>query len=727
MPTAETAPVSAYFSLHPQLQKNIVSRLGWRTLRPVQECAIPPLLAGDDAIILAPTAGGKTESAMFALLSKVISQGPQEGPQIIYLCPLKALINNLLTRLQTLCGLVDREAFSWHGEVSQNHRQNFLAEPKSLLLTTPESLQVILSRPNIDLQQLFGRLQAVVIDEVHAFCGEDRGDQLMALLSQLDRWAGRPVQRVGLSATVGNPGELLDWISGDRGTGKSLVDPLAGNNKKQPKLLEVHPVGKELDSVARLAAAMMRDTPKSLFFVDSRRQSEQVQAGLSALGVEALAHHSSLSQELREKTEEVFRGSARGSRRPKAIVCTSTLELGLDVGDIDKVFQLGAPSTVSAFLQRLGRAGRREDSMAHLVFLTDEEDSFLRALSLISLAMARVVEPVHPSTRSFTVLAQQILLQLLREGALRAETLWQHIWQAPPFRNISLQERDRLLEHMLEQEWLSRQDGRLALGPRTEKEHGRSNYMELLSVFSGGTSVKVQTEAGRVIGSLDYGVALSVNGAGKSFLLGGGSWKPKRWDPLGKTLIVVASAGGEPLRWTGGKAEIPSRLVRESRNLLSGSQPFAFLGKSAQARLAQLREQYAYLDDCAPLVRASQAGDTPRVTIEQWAGTAVHRTLATAISGWLGCDYRADARTFQLECSLSALTELLTSARQQDWHDFCLAGLKSYRGRHLTRRALPKFHDLLPAELQEECALQGNYAVRESESYWRELFACKVE
>ncbi len=721
MSSSQASPVSSYFSLHPTLQKNIVARLGWRNLRPVQELAIPPLLASHDAVILAPTAGGKTESAMFALLSRVAERNPGFGPHIIYLCPLKALINNLLTRLQTLAGLVGQEAFSWHGEVSQNHRRQFLVEPKSVLLTTPESLQVLLSRSNIDPGELFANLLTVVVDEVHAFCGEDRGDQLAALLEQLDGWCKRPIQRVGLSATVGNPQELLAWLSGERGTERSLVDPSADGASRQPKLLEVHPVGRELETVTRVAAALMRETPKSLFFVDSRRQAEAVQAGLAGLGVDALAHHSSLSQEIREKTEEAFRGSQRGSRKPRAIVCTSTLELGLDVGDIDKVFQFGAPATVSAFLQRLGRAGRRQDNMAHMVFLTDQEESFLQALALIHLALQKRVEPVSPHRRSFTVMVQQLLLVVLRNGAVWPSRLWEILGEAHPFSEIAPDEREEVLEHLLHHCWLTIQDGRLVLGPRTEKEHGRSNYMELLSVFSGGSSVKVQSESGRLIGTVDYSAALNLERTGQSFLLGGGSWKVKRWDPFSKTLLVTASVGGEALRWSGGKSELSTTVVRECRHILTGDQSFSFLGKAAQARLTELRQEYSYLDPAAPLWRETRSAAGPRASVEQWAGTAVHRTLACCLSGWLGCDYRADSRSWQLEVPVTRLEELVAGNLSNDWRDFCLAGLKSYRGKYLGAQSPPKFHDLLPPRFQEELLLRENFAVEESEQYWKEL------
>jgi ATP-dependent Lhr-like helicase len=710
--------VSSYFSLHPLLQRNIVSRLGWRSLRPVQELAIPPLLQGQDAIILAPTAGGKTESAMFPLLSNLASEARGSGPHLLYLCPLKALINNLLNRLSQLGGLVGREAFSWHGEVSSAQRKRFLESPESILLTTPESLQVLLSRRQINPSKLFGALQAVVVDEIHAFCGTARGDQLSALLTQLDYWKGSAVQRVGLSATVGNPLELLQWLSGDRERESTLIDPSL-EGPKQPKLLEVHPIGSKVEECSPLTAALMKGSAKNLLFVDSRRQAEAMQARLCERGIEAQCHHSSLSQDLREKAEETFRCSSQHARKPQAIVCTSTLELGLDVGDIDKVFQLGAPSTVSAFLQRLGRAGRRADSVAHMIFVTDREQGFLQALALIQLAIQKRVEPVVPKTRSFTVLVQQILLNLLRAGGLRPGQLWKILGPAAPFSAISSQERERVLSHLLAQRWLLLADGRLSLGPRYEQEFGRSHSMELLSVFNGSSSVKVQTEA-RVIGTINFGTADGLARSGKSFLLGGSSWKARRLDKMSQTLLVTPSTGGEPIRWSGRSRELSATIVRTCRDILTGDQPLPFLSRRANLRLSELRADYRELNE-APQYWCSQGSQGIHFQVEQWAGARVHRTLAAAIAGWLGTDYRCDARTWTVEASPDQVLPLIDEAQKGRWHDFCLGGLECYRGRHQNSAEEEKFAHLLPPEFQEETAREAFYEVEGSATFWEEL------
>lgn len=692
------------------MQQAVISRLGWRSLRPVQEASIPPLLAGHDAIVLAPTAGGKTESAMLPLLDRLLAGGKNGQPSILYLCPLKALINNLLPRLQSLAQLAGRDAFAWHGEVTATERKGFLQDPQAVLLTTPESLQVILSRANLDAGELFSGLETVVIDEVHAFAGTSRGDQLMALMHQLDYYRGQTVQRVGLSATVGNPEELLRWLGGERGRVQSLIDPNKDGAQKSRRMLEVHPVGTDSEECAELLAKLMRGSAKSLLFVDSRRQAEEIRGHIASRGVEALAHHSSLSQEMREASEAAFKGSAQGKRLPQVIVCTSTLELGLDVGDVDKVFQLGAPSTVSAFLQRFGRAGRREGAVAHMVFVTDREESFLRAVALIRLALAKKVEPVVPDPRAFCVLIQQVLLQVLKHGAIAPDKLWAALGNPPCFADITPQEKQRLLKHMLDGEWLLSGQGRLRLGDRTEKAYGRSHFMELLSVFTGGASVAVKTVEGRPVGSLDASVALRLWSERSSFILGGGSWLPKGWDQRSKTLTVVGSVGGESVRWSGSKGEMSLPLQREVRAILTEAEPLAFLGPKAQAHLDELRRTAHDLDPERPMVWETGKLENRKTVVELWAGQRIHRTLADVWGGWLGCPTSYDDRRITLSARMGPWEELVVKALGGDIAQHLQAGLLAAQRLGSLAQEL-KFADLLPDDIQREVLWKQHYDI----------------
>ncbi|MCA9172891.1 MAG: DEAD/DEAH box helicase, partial [Planctomycetales bacterium] len=205
--------MSSFDRLHPALQYHIVNSLGWRELRPFQESVIPPILDGQHLIVLAPTAGGKTEAAFFPVVSRMLTED-WTGLSVLYLCPIKALLNNLDLRLERYSTLLGRRSALWHGDVKSSARKKILREPPDCLLTTPESLEVMLDSPNVDSRSLFSELRVVIVDEIHAFAGDDRGWHLLAVLERISRLAGRELQRLGLSATVGNPETLSGWLAG---------------------------------------------------------------------------------------------------------------------------------------------------------------------------------------------------------------------------------------------------------------------------------------------------------------------------------------------------------------------------------------------------------------------------------------------------------------------------------------------------------------------------------
>ena len=214
--------MDAFDRLHPAVQYHLANTLRWNSLRPTQAEAVEPILSGRDTLVLAPTAGGKTEAAVFPLLSRMASEDWQ-GVSVLYVCPLRALLNNLQPRIDGYARWLGRAAAVWHGDVGQPHRQRILAERPDILLTTPESIEAMLVSTKVDPRVLFSGLQAVVVDEIHAFAGDDRGWHLLAVLERLSRVAGRQLQRVGLSATVGNPDELLTWLQGSFHGRDSLV------------------------------------------------------------------------------------------------------------------------------------------------------------------------------------------------------------------------------------------------------------------------------------------------------------------------------------------------------------------------------------------------------------------------------------------------------------------------------------------------------------------------
>lgn len=378
-------PVAAGFDrLHPSVQHHVVNSLGWRSLRPLQTQTIDPILDGDHVIATAPTAGGKTEAAVLPLLSRMLSED-WTGLSVLYLCPLRALLNNLQPRLERYAALVGRTCALWHGDVGAAERRRLLADPPDILLTTPESLEAMLVSTGVAHDRWFADLQAVVIDEVHAFANDDRGWHLLAILARIGRLSGRELQRVALSATVGNPAELLTWMTASCHRPGQVIAP--------PAEATVHPevtldyVG-SLDNAALVISRLHRGE-KRLVFVDSRSRAERLAYDLSARGVTTFVSHGSLSASQRRLTEAAF-----AEARDCVIVATSTLELGIDVGDLDRVIQIDSPPSVASFLQRLGRSGRRAGTTRAALFLATDDDALERSAGMLLAWSRGYVEPV---------------------------------------------------------------------------------------------------------------------------------------------------------------------------------------------------------------------------------------------------------------------------------------------------------------------------------------------
>nr|MCW1958036.1 DEAD/DEAH box helicase [Mycobacterium sp.] len=307
--------MDSFSRLHPGLQYHLANTLRWNGLRPTQAAAVDPILSGQDTLVLAPTAGGKTEAAVFPLLSRMASEEWQ-GLSVLYICPLRALLNNLTPRIDGYCQWLGRNSAVWHGDIGQSQRQRILTDRPDILLTTPESLEAMLVSTKVDTRLLFSGLQAVVVDEIHAFAGDDRGWHLLGVLERLSRVAGREVQRIGLSATVGNPQELLDWLQGSfTQRAKTLVAPEVGGSTAPPEIT-VDFVG-SLPNAATLIAALHQGE-KRLVFVESRRRAEELGAALRQRGVETYISHSSLSAAERRRSEAAF-----AEARDTVIVATS--------------------------------------------------------------------------------------------------------------------------------------------------------------------------------------------------------------------------------------------------------------------------------------------------------------------------------------------------------------------------------------------------------------------
>ncbi|MFC8671180.1 DEAD/DEAH box helicase [Streptomyces griseorubiginosus] len=611
--------------LHPGLVHHVVNTLGWPRLRALQEEAISPLTEGADAVLIAPTAGGKTEAACFPLLSRM-AQEKWDGTSVLYVCPLKALLNNLLPRLETYTSWLGRTAALWHGDVTHSRRKRILRERPDVLLTTPESLEAMLVSANVDHRAFFSGLRAIVVDEVHAFAGDDRGWHLLAVLERLERVAGRPVQRVGLSATVGNPEELLSWLQGAK-AGRRAAQVVAPHLKEKVQTLPP-PGDVELDYVGSLAnaatvIAALHRGEKRLVFCESRKQVEELGAALRAKGLTTFLSHASLSADERRRAEEAF-----AEARDCVIVSTSTLELGIDVGDLDRVVQIDAPGTVASFLQRLGRTGRRPGSSRNCLFLATDDADLLSAAALLLLWSRGWVEPVTAPPEPRHIAAQQVLALCLQEHRV-GDRLWQEWWGGlGPFGPSA----EPIVRHLAEEGYLDRDGELLFIGPEAEKRFGYRHFMDLTAVFTAAPEFTVLS--GRTeIGTTDPVLLTDEVVGPRRLLLAGRSWQVTYIDWSRRRCFVEPVEGGGRARWGGiGLTRTTSyELTRAAREILLGATPPVRLTRRAESALARVRDESAELvyRDGTVIMRG---GHDTNVRWWTWAGYRANATLAATLS-----------------------------------------------------------------------------------------------
>lgn len=639
--------------LHPGLQHHIVNTLGWSELRSLQTQAVDPLLSGRDALLLAPTAGGKTEAAMFPLLSRMSAEHWTDV-SVLYLAPLRALLNNLEGRLSDYAGWLGRSAAVWHGDILGPQRRRIQFERPDILLTTPESLESMLVSERLDSEAFFSGLQAVVIDEVHAFAGDDRGWHLQAVLARLEHLLGRQLQRIGMSATVGNPPELLTWLQGfssSRPVGAIVAPPVvAGRDTAEVSVDLVGTVANAAKVISKLHAG-----EKRLVFVDSRRRAEELGAALRDLGVMTFLSHSSLSAGQRRESEAAF-----AEARDCVIVATSTLELGIDVGDLDRVIQIDSPRTVSSFLQRLGRTGRRPGSTRNCLFLCLDHEALLTALALLLRWRQGWVEPVVPPPAPRHIAAQQMLAAALAGHGL-ALAGWADRWGDLP---LMAMDGDAILKYLLDEGFLDHDGVYVFTGPQAEKVYGRRHFMELLAVFTAPPQFTVL--AGRLeIGTIGIESLLDERPGGRVLLLGGRNWRVTHIDWNRRHCFVELVNEGGRARWTSFSEGLSHALTSGMREVLLGSETIgATLTRRAEVGLTEVRADLREFVSAAGFVlQRTPGGDWYWWT---WAGERANRTLSAWLSDLVDPTQRPSGTHLRLFPGLNKeqIASGLDSARQ---------------------------------------------------------------
>ncbi len=647
--------MSNFDRLHPAIQHHIVNALGWRNLRPFQDELIPSILEGNDHIIIAPTAGGKTEAVIFPLLSRMASED-WHGLTVLYVCPLRALLNNLYERVSQYCGFIGRSAGIWHGDVLASEKNAILREPPDVLMTTPESLEGILISPNKDHRSLLSNVRVIVIDEIHAFAGDDRGWHLLFVLQRILNFSQhQKIQRLGLSATVGNPAYLMDWLSAGAPSKSQIYLPIEPPSDKAD--VKVDFVG----SLANAATIISRlhHGEKRLVFFDSRAKAEELGKQLRELEVDVYVTHGSLSREQRMISEQAF-----AERTDCVIVATGVLELGIDIGSLDRVIQIESPNDVAGFLQRMGRTGRRPGTRRNCLFLTTKPDKLLKTCALIELWKDGFVEPALPPERPMHIAGQQMMALSLQNNGVGREQLLRQLATPLTFGGVSTQELENILDWMLTEEILFDDSGIMSMGRAGEDEFGRRHFIDLVSVFC--TPPLFTVRHGRQdVGYVDPLTFSQKKEEPWNILLAGKSWKVNNVDWKRKLAYVEPVRAEGKSRWFGLGPSMSYELCQAYKKVLTGSFERDWWSNRASESVGQVRQEFYWVPPDETILTYGEAN-----RIEWWtfAGTKGNATLAAGLSRQLKTEVKPNPFHLRIESQhkLEDVHSAIESLRSQD-------------------------------------------------------------
>ncbi|MBF0263032.1 MAG: DEAD/DEAH box helicase [Magnetococcales bacterium] len=592
---------------------------GWYALRSVQEEAIPVIgAANQDVLLAAATASGKTEAAFLPILNRLLSALPEQRA-VVYVSPLKALINDQWGRLVELCKTVAIPVIPWHGDISSRIKQAFIQKPHGVLLITPESLEAICVTRGSWLPTLAAALDYLVVDELHAFIGTERGKQLQSLLRRLELISGRTLPRVGLSATLGDMSLAAEFLRPDKRSGVRLI--LDSKHSGELKLLVKGVIDPppRVDEQSRIHEPQFEDLvsgglleigedlfgklrgANNLVFPNSRNRVELLADLLrrccdrEGIPNEFWPHHGSLSQEIREETEIALK---RGDR-PATAICTTTLELGIDIGSVRTIAQIGPPPSVASLRQRMGRSGRRAGEAAILRCYTMESactaqsdlsdllrEGLVQTIAMLRLLLAGWFEPPLVQGLHASTLVQQILSVIAERGGATAGHLWNTLTGDGTFGNLSRSEFLELLRHLGRCELLT-QDGSGVLlhGVQGEK---MVNHYSFYSAFQTEEEFRLVCQ-GRALGSLPIHRPLVV---GQFIVFAGRRWSVLDVDVEKKWITVKPSPGGTPPAFGGSSGKVHDRVREEMRLVLSESEAVPFLDSMARGLLREARRYY---------------------------------------------------------------------------------------------------------------------------------------
>lgn len=585
--------------LAPFIQEYIYQN-GWTEIRPIQVAACDLILNTEDNILLASgTASGKTEAAFLPILTDIY-ENPGNSIAVLYISPLKALINDQFARIEDMLKETDIPVTKWHGDVSQTIKNKIVKNPKGIMQTTPESLEAMLMRNPGNIKKIFSDLRYIVIDEVHYFMNDDRGLQLLCILERMQRLIKKEPRRIGLSATLGDYKLAEKWLNS--GTMRKCQTPRVEEEKRKIRLgikyFEIEEKENEtsiLDYYYELYEKTLNK--KCIIFSNSKSEVENNIAHLKKIAKQRntkdiyYVHHANISALLRRQAEEEMK-----QEDENAITgATVTLELGIDLGKLDRIVQTGAPFTVSSFVQRLGRSGRRGQPSEMLFLFKEEIENkpkefyqqidfeFIKCIAIIELYLKeKWIEPMEENTLPFSLLYHQTMSYLFGMGAVSPKELAKQILTLTPFKKIEKEDYKKLLRHLLEKDELEKdEEGNILIGMKGER---KVNNFQFFSVFSTPIEYSVR-EGSQEIGSVQTPYII-----GQQFSLAGFTWKVVDINEEKRQIFVKKVGGISKIVWNDeGDFFVHTKIMKKMKEILKEQEEYRYLDKEGLRKLKEIR------------------------------------------------------------------------------------------------------------------------------------------
>ena len=644
-------------SRFPTFIREYIYSHGWEELREIQMESARVILDTDSNLLLSSsTASGKTEAAFFPIITECLELPECASTvSVLYIAPLKSLINDQFGRLEELLDMTGIPLTHWHGDVGASHKTRLLKDPRGILQITPESLEAMLMKRANDIPRIFGQLRFVVIDEIHSMIGTDRGNQVICLLSRIASLIGHSPRRVGLSATIGDLDLAADWLGG--GSARETVAPIPPKtalrwrlglehfyiqNSNERQTLSDEPsnstkVREDKGGYAQLDPGyeFLYDSvfgKKALVFSNSREETEYVTATLRQISRARgdddvfLIHHGNLSASLREDAEIKMKDESIS----KAVTCaTVTLELGIDIGRLDRVAQVGSPTTVSGFLQRLGRSGRRGSPPEMMMVYREEMPlpnaplpriipwELLRGIGIVELySSERFIEPPSVKKMPLSLAFHQTLSIVASQGEQTPKSLAQKVLSLPPLSGLDKEIYRALLVSMINNDYLELTEMKgLIVGLKGERI---INSFKFYAVFKDSEDYTVRCD------SEEIGTITTPPPVGDRFALAGRVWEVKEIDMPRKLIFVKGVDGKMEVSWPGDSGEIHTRLLMAMKDVLFNGKDYPFLGENARERLENARRvaANARMNDNAVVYLGGQS-----YVLFPWLGTRSFRTM----------------------------------------------------------------------------------------------------